>query len=136
MMTALRQYKFRAVVTFPAAGRTFGQRRIAGRRTRCVIQPGERIYLPAVIWGLKSSQRGQAMSAVLSLALADGEADDYFGAGQSFTIWSDVLVGDSIHGEGLVGHGAVCTRESPSPAGREPGSREDSSAERGRRRSK
>ena len=84
-----------------------------------MIEPQDRIYLPAVIWGLKSSLRGQAMSAVLSLALADGEAEDYFGVGQSFTIWSDVLVGDSIRGEGLVGQGAVSALESSSPAGRQ-----------------
>ena len=119
MITTLRQYKVGVLVTFSPAGRTVAQRRIAGGRTCCVvIQPRDRIYLPAVIWGLKSSLRGQEMSAVVSLTLVDGEAEDYFSVGQSFTIWSDVLVGDSIRGEGLVGQGAISTRESPSPTGR------------------
>jgi hypothetical protein len=116
MTPVLRDYRFKVLVTFAAAPAAVAQRCMNGGRTPCVIQPTDRIYLPAAIWGLKSALSGQAVPAVLSLALADEEAGHYFSAGQSFTIWSDVLIGDCIRGEGLVGRGAISQPEPDSKA--------------------
>lgn len=125
-MAALRKYKFRVLVMFPAAGGSVPQRHTGKARLRCVIQPREGVYLPAVIWGVKPALPGEeAVPAVLSVALADGEAGDYLSAGQSFSIWSDVLVGDFVRGAGLAGQGAIVRQESlpAAPGGQRAGAK-------------
>jgi hypothetical protein len=47
------------------------------------------------------------------IALADGEAEALFAAGQRFTIWADAVVNRTMRPEGLVGYGVICGRESP-----------------------
>ena len=50
---------------------------------------------------------------MVTIALADGEAEAHFAAGQRFTIWADGVVDRTIRPEGLVGYGVICARESP-----------------------
>ena len=50
---------------------------------------------------------------MVTIALADGEAEALFAAGQRFTIWADGVIDRTIRPEGLVGYGVICARESP-----------------------
>jgi hypothetical protein len=50
---------------------------------------------------------------VVTMALADGEAEALFAPGQRFTIWADGVVDRTIRPEGLAGFGVICARESP-----------------------
>jgi hypothetical protein len=50
---------------------------------------------------------------VVTIALADGEAEALFAPGQRFTIWADAVVDRTIRPEGLVGYGVICGREAP-----------------------
>ena len=117
----MRRYRFRALVTFdPAAreGRALGSARRTGTLTvhACyVLQPltcGE--YFPAMISRdeeLRPPHPGG--HAVVTIALADGEAEAFFTPGQRFTIWADGLVDHTIRAEGLVGYGIIRAPESP-----------------------
>ena len=51
-------------------------------------------------------------NAVVTIVLADGEAEAYFAAGQDFTIWADGVVGHAIRAEGLAGCGVIFGPES------------------------
>ena len=118
----MRQYRFRALITLDAAVREGPARGLPSRmrahtaRYCCLLEPFcYRVYLPAVI----SSDRGLPLQpgrrVVVTIALADGEAEALFGAGQRFTIWADGVVDRTIRPEGLVGYGVICARESPPP---------------------
>jgi len=78
-----------------------------GTRTRCVVQPARRKYLPAGLSLGRTSPLRSAVPSVLSIPLADGEAEALFAPGQRFTIWADVMVGHTIRGEGLLGYGVI-----------------------------
>ena len=116
----MRQYRFRALITLDAAVREGPGQGLPSRmraltaRYCCLLQPFcYRVYLPAVI----SSDRGLPLQpgrrVVVTIALADGEAEALFAAGQRFTIWADGVVDGTIRPEGLVGYGVICARESP-----------------------
>jgi hypothetical protein len=123
-MAAVRQYRFRALVTLaPAAGE--GPARRLPSRVRaltahacCLIQPaGHHEYFPAVISRDEELPLSPAGHAMMTVALADGEAEALFARGQPFTIWADGTVGRTIRAEGLVGYGVICSQASPPPAG-------------------
>ena len=54
---------------------------------------------------------------MMTIALADGEAEAFFAPGQSFTIWADGTVGRTVRAEGLVGYGVMSRRTSRLSAG-------------------
>ncbi len=54
--------------------------------------------------------------AVMTIALADGEAEAFFAPGQCFTIWADGTVGHTIRADGLAGYGVISRQMSPPPA--------------------
>ena len=54
---------------------------------------------------------------MMTIALADGEAEAFFAPGQCFMIWADGTVGRTIRAEGLVGYGVISCRTSPLPPG-------------------
>ena len=54
--------------------------------------------------------------AMLTVALADSEAEAFFGPGQYFTIWADGLVGSTVRAVGRVGYGVIARRTSPARA--------------------
>jgi len=116
----VRQYRFRALITLDAAVREDPARGLPSRMRaltahHCyLLQPFcYRVYLPAVI----SPDRGLPLQpgsrVVVSIALADGEAEALFAPGQRFTIWADAMIDRTIRPEGLVGYGVICARESP-----------------------
>ena len=116
----MRQYRFRALVTpAPAAGE--GPTRSLLRRPRaltahacCLLQPFcYREYFPAVISQDEELPPQPGGHAVVTIALADGEAEALFAPGQGFTIWADGVVSHTIRAEGLVGYGVIRGRESP-----------------------
>lgn len=116
----MRQYRFRALVTLaPAAGQAPAQglpsrASALSAHACCLLEPSCcREYFPAVISRDEELPRRPGGHAVVTIALADGEADALFAPGQRFTIWADGVVGHTIRAEGLVGYGVVCGRESP-----------------------
>ena len=116
----MRRYRFRALVNFDAAGREGGALGSPGRtgalttHACCLLQPfyyGE--YFPAVIARDGEPPPLQAGGhAVVTIALADGEAEAYFSPGQGFTIWADGVAGHTIRAEGLIGYGVISGPES------------------------
>ena len=116
----MRQYRFRALVTPDTAARE-GPARGLTRRVRsltahdcCLLEPFcYRVYLPAVISPDGGLPLQPGRRVVVTIALADGEAEAHFAAGQRFTIWADGVVDRTIRPEGLVGYGVICARESP-----------------------
>jgi hypothetical protein len=44
----------------------------------------------------------------------------FFAPDQHFTIWADAIVGHTIRGHVLAGHGVICGWESPSPRSADP----------------
>lgn len=119
----MRQYRFRALVTLDQAAREGPARRLPGRthalttHACCLVQPFcHPGYFPAVIARdeeLPLPPRGRAM---MTITLADGEAEAFFAPGKRFTIWADGAVGRTIRGEGLIGYGVISRRTAPSPA--------------------
>ncbi len=53
---------------------------------------------------------------MLTVALADSEAEAFFRPGQRFAIWAYGLVGSTVQAVGRVGHGVVARRTSPARA--------------------
>lgn len=120
----MRQYRFRALVTLaPAAGE--GPAKGLPSRTRaltahacCLIQPACHYeYFPAVICWDEELPRWPARHAMMTIALAAGEAEAFFAPGHCFTIWADGTFGRTIRAEGLVGYGVISCQTSPLPAG-------------------
>ena len=114
----MRQYRFRAVIALdPAAREDAARGHLGGPHTCCVVQPGHGKYFPAVIC-LEDDELPlrPGVRAVLSAALADGEAKTLFAPGQRFTLWADAIIGHTIVADGLIGHGVISHRVSlPSP---------------------
>lgn len=115
----MNQYRFRALVTPNPAARKSPARDFPGRTGALqvharLIQPFYCCdYFPAVISQDEELLRQPAGHAVVTIALADGEAEAFFAAGQCFTIWADGIVDHTIRAEGLLGYGVICGRGSP-----------------------
>jgi hypothetical protein len=116
------RYTFRAWITLSPAPEDPAPCCPGRARPRAVggcylIQPFScREYLPAMFWldeGVPASAGGPA---VLTVALADGEAEAFFRPGQWFTIWADGLVGSTVQAMGRVGYGVIAPRMSPARA--------------------
>jgi hypothetical protein len=122
-MAAVRQYRFRALVTLAPAVREGPARRLpdlarALTAHACCLQPAyHHEYFPAVISRDEEPPLSPARHAMMTVALADGEAETLFAPGQRFTIWADGIVGRTIQAEGLVGYGVISRQTSPAPAG-------------------
>jgi hypothetical protein len=119
-MAGVRRYRFRALVTFDPAAR---EDRAPGAPSRTdaltvhacyLLQPltcGE--YFPAMISRDQEPRPTQPGGhAVVTIALADGEAEAFFAPGQRFRIWADGVVDHTIRAEGLVGYGIIRDPES------------------------
>jgi hypothetical protein len=104
----VRQYSFRALITFDLAAREESTRgHLGGTRTCCLVQPEYHEYFPARIsWDTELPVR-PGVRAVVSVVLADGEAEAFFATGQRFTIWADAVVGQTARADGMVGHGVI-----------------------------
>lgn len=112
--TAVRERTLRVLVTFnPDSAERAALCGQNGQRTHCIVQPANGSYLPAVLTPDASSP-GLAPAYLLIIYLAAGEASLLFPAGLRFTIWADVLLGQTAQGKGLIGHGT--TREEPPTA--------------------
>lgn len=111
----MRKYTFSALITpGPAVRRDAAPGYLDRTRIRCVVQPRDRKYFPAVI-SLDGPPTAPWVRAVVSMLLADREAAAFFGPDQHFTIWADAIIGQTIRGHGLAGHGVICGQESLSP---------------------
>jgi hypothetical protein len=123
-MAAVRRYRFRTLVTLepaeregPAGYRPNLPRALSGHAC-CLVQPAyHHEYFPAVISRDEEPPLSPARHAVMTIALADGEAEAFFAPGQRFTIWADGTVGRTIRAEGLIGYGVISRRTSPLPGG-------------------
>jgi hypothetical protein len=124
-MATMIRYTFRAWITFSPAPEDPAPCCPGQARPRAVggcylIQPFScREYFPAIISldeGVPASAGGPA---VLTVALADGEAEAFFRPGQCFTICADGLVGSTVQAMGRVGYGVIARRMFPAraPAG-------------------
>jgi hypothetical protein len=60
-----------------------------------------------------ASSPGPAPAYLLTMYLTAGEASMLFPPGLRFTIWADVLVGQTAQGKGLIGHGTTRGQEPP-----------------------
>ena len=99
----MKQYRFGALITFgPAAGH------LGGPHACCLIQPRLGEYFPAAI-SCRELPVGPGVRAVVSVALADGEAEVFFATGQHFTIWADAVIGQTIRAGGMAGHGVAAS---------------------------
>lgn len=121
-MAAVKQYRFRALVTLESARegpawRLPNQTRALTAHACCLIQPTyHHEHFPAVIFQDEKLPLWPAGYAMMTIALADGEAAP-FTPGQRFTILADGTVGRTIRAKGLVGHGVISCQTSPPPAG-------------------
>jgi hypothetical protein len=90
-----------------------------------------REYFPAAI---SRDQRLPSLQpdehAVVTITLADGEAEAYFAPGQGFTIWADGVIDHTIRAEGLIGYGVIRGPESPPVTSDNGGRRESMPARR------
>ncbi len=91
----------------PAAGDGAVQNRLGGTHACCLIQPGHGGFFPAVVSPDQERATRATWPALVSSALASGEAEAFFTPGQCFTIWADVIVGETIQARGLIGHGII-----------------------------
>ena len=106
--TAVRDYTFRALITaHPAARGRYAPGFPGRRRVRCVLQSHDRSYFPAVISRDQHPPARPGEYAVISVLLAGGEAAAFFAPGQRFAIWADAMVGHSVRGYSLLGHGVI-----------------------------
>ena len=120
----MRQYRFRALITFdPAARENPTPGHLGGTRKCCLVQPGQGEYFPARISWNKALPVRPGLRAVVSVALADGEAEAFFAPGQRFTIWVDAVIGQTIQANRMVGQGVISSPMSPPqpPAARDHG---------------
>ena len=103
----MRQYRFRARVTLDTAAREGPARGLTSRMRAltahdcCLLQPFcYRVYLPAVISPDRELPLQPGGRVVVTIALADGEAEALFAPGQRFTIRADAVVDRTIRPEG------------------------------------
>jgi hypothetical protein len=119
----VRQYRFWAVIRLDAGARQGPARGCRGLRPvaahACyLVEPACcHDYFPAVIVWDEEPPRQPRGQAVVTIALADSEAEAFFSPGQQFTVWADVIVGRTLRAEGRVGDGVI-TRRMPPPAAR------------------
>jgi hypothetical protein len=120
-MAGMRRYRFRALVTFDPAAReghasgSPGCSRALVVHGCCLLQPSYSYdYFPAVISPDEEELPRflPGRHAVVTVALADGEAETFFAPGQRFAIWADAVVDDTVRAEGLVGRGFIQGPES------------------------
>jgi hypothetical protein len=121
-MATMMRYTFRALITLSPvpedpAPCCPGRAHAFPARGCYLIQPFScHQCLPAMI----SLDEGVPVSpggpAVLTVALADSEAEAFFCPGQCFTIWADGLVGSTVQAIGRVGYGVIARRTSPARA--------------------
>jgi hypothetical protein len=117
----VRQYTFRALVNVAVAAGDAGTRRHTGDKPACtvptsgLVQPGYDQYFPAVISQDKESLPHSQEHVLVTVALADGEAEMLFAPGHRFTIWADGLIGPTVRPDALIGRGVISRRVSPSP---------------------
>lgn len=110
----MRQYKFRALITFDLAAREdSAHSHLGATRTCCLIRPGYYEYFPARISWDKELPMRPGVRAVVSVALANGEAEAFFAPGQRFSIWASAVIGQTITADGMVGHGVIASPVSP-----------------------
>jgi hypothetical protein len=110
----VKQYRFRALITFDPAAREYSTPgHLGGTRTCCLVQPGYHEYFPARISWDKELPVRPGVRAVVSVALADGEAEAFFAPGQRFTIWADAVIGQTIRADSKVGHGVISSPVPP-----------------------
>jgi hypothetical protein len=110
----MKQYRFRALITFdPSAREDSAPGHLSGTRTCCLVQPRDHEYFPARISWDKEPPMRPGVRAVISAALADGEAEAFFAPGQRFTIWADAVIGQTIRADGMIGHGVISSPVSP-----------------------
>lgn len=138
----MRQYRFRALVTLEQVARDGPARYVPGRthaltaHVCCLIQPRyQHDYFPAVLVWDEEPPLQACGRAVMTIALADSEAEAFFAPGQRFAIWADGAVGQTIRAEGLVGYGVISPRTPPAPARPDRGRPQEMAggADRGRR---
>lgn len=108
----MRRYRFRAVVTLDPAAPEGSVRDFPGMpytltAHACLVEPRRHHYFPAVISRLEEPPLLPAVQTVVTVTLADGEAEAFFAPGQRFTIWADGVVGRAIWVHGLVGRGVI-----------------------------
>ena len=123
-MAAVRQYRFRVLVTLAPSAREGLAQRLPSRVRAltadacCLVQPAcHREYFPAVISWDEQLPPSPAAHAMMIITLADGEAAAFFALGRCFTVWADGTVGRTVRAEGLVGYGVISGQISPLPAG-------------------
>ena len=104
----MRKYTFSALITPGLAARDAAPGYRYRTSIRCVVQPRDREYFPAVISLDEQPAAGPRVRAVVSVVLAGHEAAAFFAPGQHFTIWADAIVGHAIRGHGLAGYGVIC----------------------------
>jgi hypothetical protein len=111
----MRRYRFSALVTVdPAAHRMAW--RDARRTPACyLVEPCCRMYFPALIAPDDELSARPAIRTVVSIALADGEAEAFFAPGQRFTIWADAIIGPAIRAHSRAGSGVISGLVSPPP---------------------
>lgn len=100
------RYTFTALITLTPAHNQAAAARPEPAPCRCVIQPSDDRYFPAVIVR-DGHPPARGCDSTVIVPLADAEAARFFARGQRFTIWADVIVGDNIRGDGLIGHGVI-----------------------------
>ena len=112
----MRRYRFSALVTVdPAAHRGAAPDGAPGTPACYLVEPCRRTYFPAVIAPDDELSARPTIRAVVSIALADGEAEAFFAPGQRFTIWADAIIGPAIRARGRVGSGVISRLVSPPP---------------------
>lgn len=129
----VQQYRFKALITpAPAAVENAVRGHLGRTRTCCLVQSCHGTYFPAVISPAGEVTARAVLPAVVSTALATGEAEAFFAPGQCFTVWADAVIGHTIQADRLLGHGVVACllslplraqdgraeREAAGPAGR------------------
>jgi hypothetical protein len=104
----VKQHRFSALITLnPAAGETSVRGRLGRLHTCCLVEPCHGTYFPAVISLDEHCAARAGIPAVLSSALATGEAGAFLAPGQRFTIWADAVVGHAVQADRLIGHGVI-----------------------------
>jgi hypothetical protein len=122
-MATMMRYTFRALITLspevPENPAPCGPGRACALAAGgCyLIQPFScREYIPAMIWLDEGAPVSPGGPAVLTVALADSEAEAFFCPGQCFTMWADGLVGSTVQAMGRAGYGVIARRMSPARA--------------------
>jgi hypothetical protein len=104
----VKQHRFRTLIMpGPAAGENAVRGHLGRTHTCCLVQPCRGMYFPAVISPDGELAPRAVTPAVVSAALATGEAEAFFAPGQLFTVWADAVVGHAVHADRLIGQGVI-----------------------------